>query len=377
MRSLWESRSSSSSLRSQSAGPRPFSKPQSPRSWMKTEGSEQRGLPTKEIINQLRGAEESSSGSDESSPQNRSDGTCDSGQDCQTSVEKTCQDVFTASSVRWRNERHLVRSALRALPKGMHKDKPGSQSLPLPKPDQSTNVKQNEVPDVISEVDQSEQSTSSGTESPEQPKPHDTSLSETIMEDAESLDSRSLGEKVMEDAESVDIAPENTDELDDDDKSDDIDPILARPAKPCEDGMSRYHTFLYAIEQNELYKELRVIVPMDIRPDRLAYLSFENKRHTVQFPPGIEPGQEVPFAFKKRPPLERSPHQAWCRGHYNFPDRSSIVETLRRGSRTEAEHCSMGSQEFMHRQELYQRLRGSAMNPLLPFTPEEEGVVDD
>merc|ERR1712048_725618 len=98
---------------------------------------------------------------------------------------------------------------------------------------------------------------------------------------------------------------------------------------------------------------------------------YENKKHDVHIPEGYAVGQEVPILVPKRPPLERNPAQAWCRGHSGFLDRMNIIEPLKHSSRL-SQPCSLDDPEFRQRRYLYSLLHGTNMNPLLPFTPEEE-----
>merc|ERR1712113_138015 len=137
-----------------------------------------------------------------------------------------------------------------------------------------------------------------------------------------------------------------------------------------EDGMPRCDTYLHHFEQNELQKQVMVVVPEGMAENRMVSFMYENKKHDVQIPEGYEVGEEIPILVPKRPPLERNPAQASCRGHSNFLDRMSIIEPLRHSSRL-AGPCTLDNPEFKHRQNLYNLLRGTNMNPLLPYMPEE------
>jgi len=140
--------------------------------------------------------------------------------------------------------------------------------------------------------------------------------------------------------------------------------------RPGDEGMPRCKTFLYQFELNELQKQVLLVVPEGIAENRMVSFMFENKKHDVQIPEGFSVGQEVPILVPKRPPLERNQAQAWCRGHQNYPDRLTLTEPLKHSSRL-GRPCSLNDPEFKHRWHLYCCLRGTNMNPLLPFTPEE------
>jgi len=138
-----------------------------------------------------------------------------------------------------------------------------------------------------------------------------------------------------------------------------------------EEGMPRQETYLHFLEQNELQRHVMVVVPEGMSENRLVSFMYENKKHDVVIPEGYEIGQEVPIIVPRRPPLERSATQAWCRGHHTFPDRANIVEPLRHCSRVTG-GCSLEDPEFKHRHYLYSLLRGTNMHPLLPYMPEED-----
>jgi len=140
--------------------------------------------------------------------------------------------------------------------------------------------------------------------------------------------------------------------------------------RPGDEGMPRCKTFLHQFELNELQKQVLLVVPEGIAENRMVSFMFENKKHDVQIPEGFSVGQEVPILVPKRPPLERNQAQAWCRGHQNWTDRLTLTEPLKHSSRLGG-NCTLNDPEFKHRWHLYCCLRGTSMNPLLPFTPEE------
>lgn len=140
--------------------------------------------------------------------------------------------------------------------------------------------------------------------------------------------------------------------------------------KPGEEGMPRSNTFLHHLEQCELQRQVMVVVPEGMTENRMVSFVFENRKHDVQIPEGFQIGQEVPILVPKRPPLERTPAQAQCRGHGHFLDRYGILEILKHGSRL-SRTCTLQDPEFKHRHHLYSLLRGTSMAPLLPFLPEE------
>merc|ERR1719491_102583 len=143
--------------------------------------------------------------------------------------------------------------------------------------------------------------------------------------------------------------------------------------RPGEDGMERGVTMLHAIEQGELKRELYIMVPEGIGPDRKVQFTFENKSHEVCVPEGYEVGAQVLVTISNRPFLERTANQGLRRGHAQpeFADRWSIVDNLRHSLRTDSDSSSLGADEFRNRYNLYMLLRGRCGAPLLPFTLEE------
>lgn len=153
---------------------------------------------------------------------------------------------------------------------------------------------------------------------------------------------------------------------------------LADRPKPGEEGMPRGSTMLYLFEQNELNRHVHITVPEGMGPERVVSFVLENKKHDVQIPEGFLVGQQVLVQVPKRPPLERNPTIAWCRGHANFPDRVNILEPLKHNSRADS-NAKLDHPEFVHRRWLYSLLRGSSMSPLLAMVEEggEERMVDE
>lgn len=145
--------------------------------------------------------------------------------------------------------------------------------------------------------------------------------------------------------------------------------------KPGEDSIDWFTTLLHHLELNELEKELRILVPAGVGPDRMISFVHENRRHDVAIPEGCREGQEVPIRMYKVPFLQRSPQRAWARGQRD--DRYSVCDSLRHGIRTPKEECNFDAPEMQHRFHLYRLLRGTAVSPLLAFTPEHVEVEDD
>jgi len=141
--------------------------------------------------------------------------------------------------------------------------------------------------------------------------------------------------------------------------------------KPGELGMPRENTMLYSIEQSELHRTVMVVVPEGMKESRMVSFLFENKKHDVEIPEGYAVGQEVPIFIPRRPPLERNQAQAWCRGHYNFPDRQYLTEQLKHSSRL-GKDCSFDDPEFQHRRNVYGLLRGREMSLMLANWAEED-----
>lgn len=147
--------------------------------------------------------------------------------------------------------------------------------------------------------------------------------------------------------------------------------------RPGEDGMDRVVTMLHAIEQGELKRELCIVVPEGMGPDRKVQFGFENKSHEVVVPEGYEVGAQVLVTISNRPFLERTVNQGLRRGHQQpeFADRWSIIDNLRHSLRTDSDNSTLGADEFRNRYNLYMLLRGRCGAPLLPFTKEEEDAA--
>lgn len=175
-----------------------------------------------------------------------------------------------------------------------------------------------------------------------------------------------------QEAEEVDEASEESDlesgSLHAVEAADDSFELVDRP-KAGEEGMPRGETFLYLFEQSELQRMVSITVPPGMGPDRTVTFMLENKKHDVRIPEGYHIGQQVLVQVPKRPPLERNPSVAWCRGHANFPDRANILEPLKHNSRADR-NCQLDDPEFVHRRYLYSLLRGSSMSPLLSVVDE-------
>jgi len=158
------------------------------------------------------------------------------------------------------------------------------------------------------------------------------------------------------------------------------DSFVASAPRATEDGMPRSETFLQQIEQCELSKELRIIVPEGMSANRVVSFFYEGRRHEVEVPQGYAINSEVPITIAKRPPLELTHRLSVLRCHAQFQDRGSIVDSLRHGARPVqheqgSENPMLQAPEFRHRQYLYSLLRGGAMHPLLPYTPEDDGAL--
>lgn len=158
------------------------------------------------------------------------------------------------------------------------------------------------------------------------------------------------------------------------------DSYVACAPRAGEDGIPRSQALLPQLLQLEMNRELRIVVPEGMDPEtRQVSFTFENKQHTVKIPENFEVGMEVPITISKRPALEQNSKILHYRGLPNAHDRSSIVDSLRHGARpvgAESDDC-LNSQEFKYRQFLYSLLRGNAMHPLLPWTPEEDDMANN
>jgi hypothetical protein len=157
------------------------------------------------------------------------------------------------------------------------------------------------------------------------------------------------------------------------------DSFIASAPRPGEDGLPRSQALLPQLLQYEMNRELRIVVPDGMDPDtRQVSFTFENKQHTVKIPRDFEVGMEVPITISKRPALEQNQKVLQCRGLPPTQDRYSIVDHLRHGARPvgDSHDDCLNREEFKHRQFLYSLLRGNAMHPLLPWTPEEGDVMN-
>jgi hypothetical protein len=157
------------------------------------------------------------------------------------------------------------------------------------------------------------------------------------------------------------------------------DSYVACAPRAGEEGIPRSQALLPQLLQLEMNRELRIVVPegMDAETRQVSF-TFENKQHTVKIPENFEVGMEVPITISKRPALEQNQKILHYRGLPNAQDRCSIVDSLRHGARpvgAESNDC-LNSQEFKYRQFLYSLLRGNAMHPLLPWTPEEDDMAN-
>jgi hypothetical protein len=142
---------------------------------------------------------------------------------------------------------------------------------------------------------------------------------------------------------------------------------------PCEDGMDRQTTMLHHLEQNELRREIHIIVPEGMGADRKVTFTFEEKQHEIIVPDGYKVREQVLVTLTNRPFLERTAAQASRRGHTNadFPDRWYIIDNLRHSLRNDKDNSKLDSHEFKYRYQLYGLLRGKSATPLLSILPED------
>jgi hypothetical protein len=143
--------------------------------------------------------------------------------------------------------------------------------------------------------------------------------------------------------------------------------------QPGEDGMERNTTMLYMLEQHELRRELHIIVPVGMNVDRKVTFHFEGKDHEIIVPDGYEEGQQVPVTLTNRPFLERTAGIAARRGHggSEFPERWSVIDSLRHSLRTDQNHSRLDTPEFRQRYQCYHLLRGRSATPLLSNIAED------
>lgn len=147
---------------------------------------------------------------------------------------------------------------------------------------------------------------------------------------------------------------------------------------PCEEGMPRDLALLPRLIEEELTKHLSFVVP-DLDPvNRVASFSFENVCHSVQVPEGYEAGMELTVQIHKKPSLHQSKFISASQGRCPPPAKHSVIcESLKFGIYVAERGAAMqeswylGAEAFRERQWRYSLIRGTAMQPLLPFTPED------
>ncbi|OLP79442.1 Replicase polyprotein 1a [Symbiodinium microadriaticum] len=81
---------------------------------------------------------------------------------------------------------------------------------------------------------------------------------------------------------------------------------------PGQEGMPRHETILYHLEQQELHRQVTLIVPEGMDATRRVNFIYEDQEMTVAIPEGYDIGQQVTVQVptRKRPPLERNSTQA-------------------------------------------------------------------
>ncbi|CAE7256203.1 1a [Symbiodinium sp. CCMP2592] len=142
-------------------------------------------------------------------------------------------------------------------------------------------------------------------------------------------------------------------------------------------GMPRHETILYHLEQQELHRQVTLIVPEGMDATRRVNFIYEDQEMTVAIPEGYDIGQQVTVQVptRKRPPLERNSTQAFHRGHQHLPDRQLVMENLRHCCRVTTS-ISLDHPEYKTRYQLYGMLQGKSMTPMLPEMPEGEEPQD-
>mmetsp|Transcript_15666 Transcript_15666/g.37161 ORF Transcript_15666/g.37161 Transcript_15666/m.37161 type:complete len:782 (-) Transcript_15666:242-2587(-) len=149
---------------------------------------------------------------------------------------------------------------------------------------------------------------------------------------------------------------------------------------PGQEGMPRHETFLYHLEQQELHRQVTLVVPPGMDETRRVNFIFEEQEMTVAIPEGYDVGQQVTVQVptRKRPPLERNATQAWHRGRQHLPDRHVVMENLRHCCRVTTS-ISLDHPEYKTRYQLYGMLQGKSMTPMLPEMPEgdEQDALTD
>jgi hypothetical protein len=142
--------------------------------------------------------------------------------------------------------------------------------------------------------------------------------------------------------------------------------------------MNRETTMLYYLEQNELRRDLQIVVPQGMGEDRKVTFQFESKDHEIVVPDGYKEGDQVPVTLTNRPFLERTATIAARRGHSDpnvFPERWSITDSLRHSLRNEKETSELNAAEFRQRYYFYTMLRGRSATPLLATVSEDVDLM--
>lgn len=157
------------------------------------------------------------------------------------------------------------------------------------------------------------------------------------------------------------------------------DAFAAAGPAACEDGMPRDLALLPKLVEEEMTKQLSFVVPEALDPlNRVASFSFENVSHSVQVPEGYEAGMQLTVQINKKPSLHQSKFLSASQGHCPLPVKHSVIcESLKYGVHVAERGVAMqdswylGAAPFKDRQWRYSLIRGLAMQPLLPFMPED------
>lgn len=269
---------------------------------------------------------------------------------------QACKCLLQNSHAMWRTQRQLTQALFQVL----LKEKSAQEVLTVRRGSLPSSQPESEaVPEGSPENVQVEQSTclTDEAEPAREPQPQESPRDAAVVCETENDAVASMSDLASHhsDSPSVDVE-RSTSSVDDS--------IVACAPRPGEEGIPRSQALLPQLQQYEMNRELRIVVPDGMDADtRQVSFTFENKQHTVRIPENFEVGMEVPITISKRPALEK--------------DRCSIWDSLRHGARLVGEERDfLNSQEFKHRQFLYSLLRGNAMHPLLPWTPEEEDIAN-
>mmetsp|Transcript_17697 Transcript_17697/g.41113 ORF Transcript_17697/g.41113 Transcript_17697/m.41113 type:complete len:546 (+) Transcript_17697:46-1683(+) len=177
---------------------------------------------------------------------------------------------------------------------------------------------------------------------------------------------------------------------------------LVGAPRPGEASLPLHATLLYRIEQDELNRQVPVLVPEGMTEMREVQFVYENREHRIVVPHGYSPGQEVCVLIPKRPFLERNRRVADYRGHHDWHDvqhiwsqatvakiyqeidlqsrpwaswpvrtESSDQDLRHQLGRVSQEHLELNTLDMQRKMEYYRFMQARGSQPLLSSVPED------